>query len=286
MFGVEGSGPDGEPRWRSYLRAAATKGQAELLIDLLERLIAEFQVVPRPPATGSRPYLNLFPPAAFGSTRIGNLAISSQRFHSMPEPGRLEQHLRAVPRAEPAEGKYLTTYVHTAADFEIASAILRCAFEDRAEKHGLQRSLRMEGQATPESPEPGALPPAVREPSGGPAVSTPAAPARVDLPAEQVARAQRIASSARYRSQLRALAQGAPDDARVTDTLALLLTRGGRASFHLVSQRLNMPERRVQGYLARLGTLLTVDGSAPLTLDIEAREVRLDTALVESLFDL
>lgn len=116
---------------RDLISAHAAPRDESLQQELLERLEVEFELVPRPPRTGDRPYLNLYPPAKYGSSRVGNIAIRSSRFYAVCDVKRLEEHLREVPEAEIAENKYLTVYLRSDADIDVAMRLMRCAMEDR-----------------------------------------------------------------------------------------------------------------------------------------------------------
>ena len=44
---------------------------------------------------------------------------------------KLEHHLLELPKAEVAEDKYLTVYVRSENDLDVAMRLMRCAMEDR-----------------------------------------------------------------------------------------------------------------------------------------------------------
>lgn len=116
---------------RDLIAAHAVPRDESLQQELLERLEVEFELVPRRPRTGDRPYLNLYPPAKYGASRVGNIAIRSSRFYAVCDVKRLEEHLREIPEAEIAEDKYLTVYLRSDADIDVAMRLMRCAMEDR-----------------------------------------------------------------------------------------------------------------------------------------------------------
>ncbi len=116
---------------RDLITAHAAPRDESLQQALLERLEVEFELVPRPPRTGDRPYLNLYPPVKYGSSRVGNIAVRSSRFYAVCDVKKLDEHLRAVPEAEIAENKYLTVYLRSNADLDVAMRLMRCAMEDR-----------------------------------------------------------------------------------------------------------------------------------------------------------
>lgn len=73
---------------------------------------------------------------------------------------------------------------------------------------------------------------------------------------------------------------------RARSTLHALVARGGVASFGVVAQATGHPVSRVGGFAASLARILNIDGYGVLTVDATAQEVRLDSALLRSQFQL
>ena len=278
MPGDQAASRDASERWRTLVRASAPAHLVDLEFQLLERLIDQFGVVPRPSATGARPHLNLYPPAGFGAARIGFLVYTTGRFYAMPDTPRPEVHLRAVPEGEVAEGKYLARYIRSEDDLDLAVRLLQCAFDDRSPAQGrpLQRKPR------PPSPIRGTEPVEPVGTSEYPPNPAPAPP--IDVPEEHRATARRIVESTIYQARLRAMPRGAPGDERAVEALAFLLARGGVAGFGSIAQVTGMATQRVQPFLSRLALLLAVDGLTLLTIDTDAQEARVEPALLVSQF--
>lgn len=87
-----------------------------------------------------------------------------------------------------------------------------------------------------------------------------------------------------YAVQLGAITRGKPTEDRVRTTLSALHSRGGVASFAVLTQATGMPPARIPGFVTSLERLLNVDGYGVITVDRSAQELRLDEALLRSQF--
>ena len=87
-----------------------------------------------------------------------------------------------------------------------------------------------------------------------------------------------------YAVQLGAITRGKPADERVREALSALQSRGGVASFAVLTQATGMPPARIPGFVTSLERLLNVDGYGVITVDRSAQELRLDEALLRSQF--
>lgn len=101
--------------------------QQRLHRQLLDRLHEEFGLAGSRPSTGSRPYLNFYPESRYGDSRIGALVLTSGRFYAVLSPGLASE----FPGAEPAEGRYLTCYIRTEQDVDVAVSLMRRAMTER-----------------------------------------------------------------------------------------------------------------------------------------------------------
>ncbi len=95
--------------------------------DLLERLQSEFDLVGSRPSTGSRPYLNFYPEARYGTGRVGGLTLKTSRFYAVLNPDLVDQ----FPGTEAAEGRYLTCYISEPERIDLAVSLIRHALRER-----------------------------------------------------------------------------------------------------------------------------------------------------------
>jgi len=93
-----------------------------------------------------------------------------------------------------------------------------------------------------------------------------------------------LLASELYGSQLAQVGRARLPEARVRPALSVLVGRGGVAAFAVIARATGMPVARVGGFLALLARLLNVDGYGVLVIDNQAREVRLDEALLRAQF--
>ena len=89
-----------------------------------------------------------------------------------------------------------------------------------------------------------------------------------------------LEASSVYELQLGALSRARFDPDVIRTTLAVLSSRGGTASFAAIAAALDKPVGRLPGMMARLTTILNVDGFGVLTVDNSAQEVRLSEELL------
>lgn len=93
-----------------------------------------------------------------------------------------------------------------------------------------------------------------------------------------------VLASDTYAVQLGAITRAKPTEDRVRAALSALQSRGGVASFAVLTQATGMPAGRIPGFVTSLERLLNVDGYGVLTVDRSAQELRLDEALLRSQF--
>lgn len=110
-----------------WMEASTPAPQQGLIRLLMERLDDEFGLVGSKPSTGSRPYLNFYPEARYGSSRVGAITLTTGRFYAVLDPALATE----FPEAEPAEGKYLTCYLREEKDVELATMLMRRALAER-----------------------------------------------------------------------------------------------------------------------------------------------------------
>ena len=120
----EAGGPDPAAAW---MEEHAPAPQQRLQRQLLERLREKFGLVGTPPATGSRPYLNFYPGAPFGSSRVAALTLTTGRFYATLDPALVAE----FPGTEAAEGKYLTVYLRQDSNIDLAVALVERALRQR-----------------------------------------------------------------------------------------------------------------------------------------------------------
>lgn len=96
--------------------------------------------------------------------------------------------------------------------------------------------------------------------------------------------ADALIESQRYKVQLTSIGKSKLDEARVRSVLGVLTRHGGVASFAVIAQVVGMPATRVSEVLSILGKTLNIDGFAVLEIDYEAREARLNVALLVAQF--
>ncbi|MEY2468859.1 MAG: hypothetical protein QOF21_1557 [Actinomycetota bacterium] len=119
-------------QWIDF-HAPATRHQ--LYRALLARIFDEFRIEGRPPRTGQRPYVSLFPKPKYGTSRVGALTLNTGRFYVVLDPALAPE----FPGTEPAEAKYLAFYVNNdEEDFELAVSLLRRAMRGRGWERGVE----------------------------------------------------------------------------------------------------------------------------------------------------
>lgn len=296
---------DSSYAWRDQIRSRArSRHDADRLIRLVERLAAEYGIEPRAADGARRDYLSLYP-RGHQRGRVGAITLGSGRFYAVFSPDRAVVHHRSLPQTTLAERKYLTRYINSDSDMDLASEMLRRALGDRGIVSRSPDTPRT--VPTPPPPHghttdpPGRLQPAlpstsnapVGDPAGGASLSERAADAFPEKPVPEfvldegaIELSRLITKSPTYRAAVAPLGRRAPEDDRVERLLALLLTDRAPTAFQRVSAVTGMPVGRVQGFLAVVSRVLTVDGVPTLIVDVDAREVRLDSARLRENFPI
>jgi hypothetical protein len=96
----------------------------------------------------------------------------------------------------------------------------------------------------------------------------------------------RLLGSEVWKAQRGAAGRARLDEARVRNVLSVLHRRGGVAPFPALTAGAEIPASRLDGFLAVLARVLNVDGYVALDVDVRAREVRLEVAILAQQFEI
>jgi hypothetical protein len=113
--------------------ANSPPSRLDLTTSFLERCMGDLGAQLAPPATGPRPYINIFPPAPYRRKRLGAVNPRSGRVHVELDPDLHERWADAKVVPETGDPRYISIYIESEGHIDQAIDMLRTVLRLRDE---------------------------------------------------------------------------------------------------------------------------------------------------------